>query len=240
MIPIIEVKNLRKFFSYNGKSTFQNLFKRNIDNKITVLNDISFTVYKGEILGIIGLNGSGKTTLLRLIAGIYKPDSGLIKVQGKITPLLQLGTGFIDEMSAQDNIIVYGMLLGLKKDQITSKIKTILEYADLQDFKKMKLKHYSAGMRSRLAFSTATQIDFDILFVDEILSVGDQKFRQKSYEKFLSFKERNKTILYATHNLANLSKFCDRVLLLHKGKKIMIDTPDKVVDKYKEMINPSN
>lgn len=239
-MPIIEVKNLQKTFSYNDKSTSKNLFKSNIDNKIIVLNDVSFTVYKGEILGVIGFNGSGKTTLLRLIAGIYKPNSGSIKVQGKIAPLLQLGTGFNDEMTAQDNIIMYGMLLGLKKDEITSKIESILEYADLQDFKKMRLKHYSTGMRSKLAFSTAIQIDFDILLLDEILSVGDQKFRQKSYEKFLSFKENNKTILYATHNLANLSKFCDRILLIHKGKKIMIDVPDKVLERYREITRTSN
>jgi len=186
------------------------------------------------VLGIIGLNGSGKTTLLRIIAGVYKPTSGYVEVNGRLSPLLQLGTGFQGDLDARDNIIMNGMLLGISKSDITNKVENIIQYAELEKFVNMKLKHYSTGMKARLGFATAMQIDPDILLVDEVLAVGDKDFQKKSYETFLSFRKNKKTILHATHNLSKLSEFSDRVLLLDKGKIVIIGNPDEVIRKYSE------
>lgn len=221
---ISEKKGLFRFLSASRKKkSFQ------------AIHDISFSVKKGEVLGIIGTNGSGKTTLLRIISGIYKPDSGNVKVNGRLSQLMQIGAGFQGDLGPKENIIINGMLLGLSKSQIEGKIDAILEYGDLKNFTNFKLKHFSSGMKARLAFATAMQVDPDILLVDEIMSVGDKNFREKSYNTFLSFKEKNKTILMATHNLGNLTQICDRVLLLNKGKKVLIGPPEEVIKKYEEI-----
>jgi len=205
--------------------------------ELLVLDNISFSVKKGEILSIIGLNGSGKTTLLRMIAGVYKPDSGSVQINGKMSQLMQLGTGFQPELNGEENIILNGMLLGISKSKMKESVPRIIQYAELREFPHLKLKHYSSGMRSRLAFSIAMEIDPDILLVDEILSVGDKNFQNKSYEKFLSYKKNNKTILHATHNLSKITKFSDRVLLLNKGKMIAIGSPAEVIEKYNQITN---
>ena len=237
--PIIAENMSKSFTLKRTKSVFGKLGDiskgRAKQKSILALDKISFEVHKGEMLGIIGRNGSGKTTLLRMIAGVYLPDEGSIKVNGLMAPLLQIGTGFHPELNAQENIIMYGMLLGMTKDQIKQKVGTIVEFADLEDFSEMKLKNYSTGMRARLGFSTALQVNPDILLVDEILSVGDAVFRKKSFDAFLNFKKNKKTILYATHNLSNLKELCDRVLLIHHGKLVTIGKPDDVIKKYQEI-----
>ena len=208
-----------------------------LKNQVIVgLDGISFDVKKGEMLGIIGLNGGGKTTLLRTISGIYQQDTGTIEIHGKMAPQLQVGVGFHQELNARDNIIMSGLLLGMKKHEIESKIESIMEFAELDIFAEMKLKNFSSGMKVRLGFSTALQINPDILLIDEILSVGDAHFREKSFQAFLDFKKSKKTILYATHNLAKLEELCDRVILIHKGKQEMIDKPQEVVKKYQEIL----
>jgi ABC-type polysaccharide/polyol phosphate transport system ATPase subunit len=234
----IEVNNVTKFFKISKSKGISNLFhgmsfKKN--EKIIALNSISFTVNKGEVLGIIGTNGSGKSTLLRIIAGIYKPDIGFVKVNGSLSPLMQIGTGFQTELKAKENILMNGMLLGMSKKDIAKKIDNIMNYAELEKFSDMKLKHYSSGMRARLAFAIAMQIDPEILLVDEILSVGDKNFREKSYRTFLEYKNKKKTILYATHNLEKLSELCNHVLLINEGQKVMIGKPDEVIKKYNEL-----
>lgn len=231
----IRVNNVSKIFKLDKPLSGSN----NIPKKtLQVLDDISFTVSKGEILGIVGFNGSGKTTLLRIIAGIYKPTSGSVKVSGRISPLLQLGTGFQGDLDARENVIMNGMLLGIPQSQIKQNVDEILEYAELQKFGNMKLKHFSAGMTARLAFATAMKINPDILLVDEVLAVGDEQFQIKSYETFLSFTKQNKTILHATHDLAKLSEFSNRVLLLHQGKIVMIGKAAEVIEKYHQL-NPA-
>jgi len=233
----IEVNNVTKFFKISKPKGISNLAKSiSLKNKsFKVLDSISFTVNKGDVLGIIGTNGSGKTTLLRTIAGIYKPDIGSVKINGRLSPLLQIGTGFQKEMKAKENIMMNGMLLGMSKKEIENKVTAILKYAELERFSEMKLKHYSSGMRARLAFATAMQIEPEILLVDEILSVGDKNFKEKSYRTFTSFKEKQKTILYVTHNLENLSKLCNVGLLLDKGKQVMFGKIDEVIEKYNEI-----
>lgn len=232
------VENITKTFKLPKPigEYIQRINNGKVSDRLVALDKVSFTVKEGEMFGVIGVNGSGKTTLLRTVAGIYKPDSGLVSVKGRMTPLLQIGTGFSNELNSSENIVLAGMLLGIPKSEMKKKISQIIEFAELQDFSGMKLMHYSTGMRARLAFSTALQVNADVLLVDEILAVGDLGFLEKSFKSFLSFKEKGKTILYSTHNLNKLPQLCDRVLLLNKGKVVMIDEPNKVIEKYKELV----
>jgi len=239
--PAIVVDKISKSFKLNKSSGISQLFQKKSNHEkkyVDAIDDISFTVNKGEILGIIGLNGSGKTTLLRIIAGVYKPDSGSVQVNGTLSPLMQLGAGFQGELPAIENIIMNGMLLGLSKSEIQQKVDSILKYAELEEFSNMKLKHYSSGMRARLAFAISMEIDPDILLIDEIQSVGDKNFRKKSLDTFLSLKNNKKAIIHTTHNLERLSEFSDQLLLLHRGKMVMMGKPEEVIKKYNE-IKPS-
>jgi len=233
------VENITKTFKSNVSKSMvrklKNQFSPNNPKPFVALDDISFRVKRGEILGIIGVNGSGKSTLLRILAGVYKPTSGSVQINGRLSPLMQLGAGFQEELVAKENIIINGMLLGLSKQEIQEKIPSVIQYAELENFQNLRLKHYSSGMKARLAFATAMQIDPDILLVDEIMAVGDKNFIKKSYETFLSLKKRKKTIIHATHALGKLSEFSDKVLLLHKGKTIMLGEPEEVVKKYSEI-----
>ena len=232
----ITVKNVTKIFKLNNPHVTTKLKDDNQNSGfLKALDDISFHVSKGEIMGILGLNGSGKTTLLRIIAGIYKPDFGEVFVNGRVAPLLHLGSSFQGELNARENVIMYGLLLGLKKSEIVKKVHDILEYSELEKFSNMQLKHYSAGMRARLGFSTAMQVDPDILLIDEVLSVGDKIFQKKCFEFFLNFSKNKKIILFTTHNLQFISKYSDRVLLLDKGKIIAIGKPDDIILQYNEM-----
>jgi len=233
----IIVENITKTFKIGkprGISTFVKNLSKN-QKSLRALDGISFTVKKGESLGIIGLNASGKSTLLRIVSGILRPDSGVVKINGKMSPLMQLGTGFQADLNTIDNIILNGVLLGIPKSEMEDKVESIIEWAELTRFSNMKLKNFSTGMRSRLAFSISLQIKSDILLLDEVLSVGDRLFREKSYEAFLSFRKNKKTILQVTHNLGNLPKYTDRVLLLHQGKIISIGKPEEVITRYKEI-----
>ena len=237
----VQVENLTKIFRLNKPQglyqSVKSLGNNSKEQKLFALNDVSFNVSKGEVLGIIGKNGSGKTTLLRTLAGIYVPDSGRFHINGRLAPLLQIGTGFHEELNARENIFISGMFFGISKSEIKKKADSIIEYAEVEKFSETKLKHFSTGMRARLAFSTAIQMNPDILLVDEILAVGDIAFRKKSFEKFLSFKENGKTILFSTHNFEAISKVADHVLVLDEGKAVLVDSPDKAIQKYKEIID---
>lgn len=234
----IEFENVCKSFDiYHEKtnSALDHLFKslnRNNYEKLNVLDNISFKIRKGEVFGIIGKNGAGKSTILKLIARVMSPDSGIIRTKGLILPLIELGLGFNPELTAQHNIVIYGAILGIPKKIITSKIKQILEYAELEKFADTKIKNFSSGMHSRLAFSTAIQVDPDILLIDEVLSVGDIEFQKKSFDSFLDFKKRMKTIIYVSQNLDSIKTLCDNALLLHNGTIQQIGNPSEVVEKY--------
>jgi len=236
----IELKNVFKTFHifHEDKRTvydyISSVIKRsNRIDKLEILDDVSFSVKKGEVLGIIGINGSGKTTLLRIIGKIYVPDGGTVETKGQIIPFLELGTGFNGDLTARDNIIIYGTILGFNKLQIREKINDIAKFAELERFLDTKLKNFSSGMNARLAFSTAIQVDPDILLVDEVLSVGDISFQQKSYQTFLEFKKRGKTILLVTHSTSQIEEFCDRALWLHEGKIKAFGEAKSVVDEYR-------
>lgn len=206
--------------------------KKSSYEKLQVLNDVSFSVKEGESLGIIGINGSGKTTILKLISKIYYPDHGTIHTNGKLVPLLQLGIGFHPELTATDNIITYGILLGLNKNTIKSKIDKILEYAELEKFADVKIKHFSSGMFSRIAFATAINIEPDILLVDEVLAVGDIFFQKKGFETFDKLKKKGKTIILVSHDPAQILRICDRVMVLKNGKIEKIGDPQEIVNYY--------
>ncbi len=234
----IEAKNISKTFYVKQTGSLNPLKEiRAKSRNFLALDNISFQVPKGKMYAIIGFNGSGKTTLLRILAGIYQPDTGSVKIKGSLMPILHTGTGFNAEFSARENIITSGILLGMKKSNILEKIDGIIKFAELERFKNLRLKHYSSGMKARLACSTALQINPDILLMDEILSAGDIKFREKSFKSFLSFKEKGKSILFTTHSLGMVKELAEKVIILHKGKIVTIDEPDLAISKYKELRN---
>jgi len=237
MAVAIELNNISKIFNVKLRNASSSLRSDNSpNNKLVALSDVSLSISKGETVALLGLNGSGKTTLLRIISGIYKTDSGSVNVNGRLAPLLQIGIGFNVELDAIDNIRMYGMLLGFSKKEIESKIDDILDFADLQKFSIMKIKDFSAGMRARLGFATAFQINPDILLVDEVLAVGDEVFRQKSFKEFVRFKENGKTIVFTTHNLNWILKLADKAILLSEGKVVKIGPPKDVLEIYQTLI----
>jgi ABC-type polysaccharide/polyol phosphate transport system ATPase subunit len=242
----IDVQNVvKKFRIYHKEKTIfdklLNIVNRGTFSEDLILFDhISFSVHRGETLGIIGRNGSGKTTLLRLIANIMRPDKGIIRTKGSIIPLLELGTGFDGDLVARDNIIQYGTILGLKSSNIKDKVEEILRFAELEKFANTKIKKFSSGMIAKLAFCTAVQVRPDILLVDEVLSVGDLAFRQKSYKAFTSFKEENRTIVLVSHDMQAIRQLCDRAILLHDGKIKSIGEPEKVIDAYLGTLDDGN
>lgn len=203
-------------------------------NQVKAVDNISLNIEKGKMVGLIGKNGSGKTTLLRLFAGILHPNMGKIVTKGRVGPLLQVGAGSNEELTVHENIIMQGILFGFEKKWIEDKVSEIIKFAELEDYKNEKMKHLSSGMKVRIMFSTAMQMEPDILLVDEIIAVGDLKFRLKSFDSFLSFKNRGKTIVFVSHNLQAVQKYCDVVYFLDKGRIIDHGEPEKVIKAYQE------
>ena len=200
------------------------------------LRDVSFRVQRGETIGIIGTNGSGKSTILKIITGVLGATEGEVKVDGRISALLELGAGFNMEYTSIENIYLNGTMIGFSKEEIDAKLDDILEFADIGDFIYQPVKTYSSGMFVRLAFAVAINIDPEILIVDEALSVGDVYFQSKCYRKFEDFKAMGKTILFVSHDLSSISKYCDRVILLNKGVKLTEGSPKDMVDLYKKLL----
>lgn len=200
------------------------------------LRDISFTVAKGERLGVLGLNGAGKSTLLKVIAGVLKPTEGSIKVSGVIAPMLELGAGFDMNYSGKENIFLYAATMGYPRKFTESKYDEIVAFSELQDFINVPVKNYSSGMRARLGFSIATAVEPDILILDEVLSVGDAKFRIKSEAKIKSMFEKGVTVLFVSHNTDQVRRLCNKAILLEKGRIIARGTADEVCAVYDEKI----
>ena len=207
---------------------------RNFKKRHVVLREVSFEITQGECVGFIGRNGVGKSTLLGMIAGVLKPDSGKIFVKGRVSPLLELGAGFHPDLTGRENIILNGILLGMTKKEVLSKIDSIIEFSGIKDFIDQPIRIYSSGMIARLAFSVIAHLDPEILLIDEVLAVGDIEFQKKSYNKILEFKQKKITIVLVSHNLENIKMLCDRAIWLEDGKIKMDGKPEEVVKKYQE------
>ncbi|EJT5931529.1 TPA: polysaccharide ABC transporter ATP-binding protein [Clostridium perfringens] len=244
MSVAIRVKDLtKKYKLYQKRSErLANAFgkEKNI-KEFYALKGVSFEISKGECVGIIGHNGAGKSTLLKLLTGVAFPTSGEIEINGRLASMLELGSGFNPELTGMENIYFNGSLNGLTKEEIDGKLKDILEFADIGNFIEQPVKNYSSGMFARLAFSVAINVDPDILIVDEILSVGDVGFQVKCMEKFNEFKKKGKTILYVSHGLGTVKKFCDRAIWLQKGEVVDDGNSVIVVERYYNLnFNPAN
>ncbi len=237
----IEVKNLTKIYRLYDKPMDRlrdslGLARKNSFKEHRALNNVSLTVRKGETVGIIGTNGSGKSTILKIITGVLSPTEGEVNVDGHISALLELGAGFNMEYNGIDNIYLNGMMIGFSEEEITKRLDSILEFADIGDYVYQPVKTYSSGMFVRLAFAVAINIDPEILIVDEALSVGDVFFQAKCYHKFEEFKKQGKTILFVSHDLSSISKYCDRAVLLNQGVLLGEGTPKKMIDIYKQVL----
>ncbi len=196
------------------------------------LRNINFSVERGEAVGIIGENGSGKSTLLKIIAKILRPSSGSVSINGKITPFLELGVGFQPDLTAKENIYVYGAIMGLSDREIDSKLEEILKFSGLAQFQDAKLKNLSSGMQVRLAFATAVQTDPDILLMDEVLAVGDMEFQQKCMDVFQRYIKEKKTIVFVSHDMNAIRRFCSKALLLRRGEQVAFGDTNEIIDKY--------
>jgi ABC-type polysaccharide/polyol phosphate transport system ATPase subunit len=205
-------------------------------HEFAAVKHVSFQISKGEVVGIIGRNGSGKSTILKLVAGVYVPTSGRVQVQGSIAPLIELGAGFHHELTGRENIMLNGLLLGLSKRQVQEREESIIAFAELGEFIDSPVKQYSSGMYMRLAFSVATEVDPDILIIDEILGVGDAGFQAKCFERIERFRKAGKTILLVAHSMEIIRKLCNRALLLHAGRLVEDGQSDMVIARYEELL----
>lgn len=226
---VISYQNLKKT---SIKKTLLHL-KRQKPDRFVAVKGISFYVREGEILGIIGKNGSGKSTTLNALAGIFSPDSCSIDLNGHSISLLSIGVGFIREMTGRENITLSGMLLGFTEEQVKAKEQEIIDFAEIGEFIDMPVRTYSSGMYSKLAFSITAILETDIMLIDEVLSVGDQKFKKKSYEKMKSLiSNKDRTVVIVSHSIETLKQLCDTVMWMHEGQIKRIGDPDEVLDEY--------
>jgi ABC-2 type transport system ATP-binding protein len=240
MLPgqAIEVRNVSKSFRlpHQHRTTFKEHFLHPFDRTTyeeqVVLDDVSFAVAEGEFFGIIGPNGSGKSTLLKILAGIYRQDTGTVRIDGVLSPFIELGVGFNPELTARDNIRINGTLLGLSSSELKARYDDIVAFAELERFVDQKLKNFSSGMQVRLAYSIAIQVDFDILLLDEVLAVGDESFQQKCVATFERFRAEGKTMVLVSHDLNAIAGNCDRALLIEGGVARALGPPDEVIDTY--------
>jgi ABC-type polysaccharide/polyol phosphate transport system ATPase subunit len=202
---------------------------------LQAVDNVSVDIAAGEFFGIIGRNGSGKSTLLKCLAGIYDTDAGELHVNGRLSPFIELGVGFNPDLTARDNVILNAIMLGLSRKEARARFDDVIAFAELEEFLDMRLKNYSSGMSVRLAFSVAIQVDADILLIDEVLAVGDANFQQKCFDEFQRLKREGRTILFVTHDMGAIQRFCDRAMLLDRGRMIAIGDPADVAHRYNEL-----
>ncbi len=214
------------------KESFVRLLRDKHYEYVDALRDLSLSVPRGEFFGVMGPNGSGKSTLLKTLAGIYRPDRGTVRVNGVVSPFIELGVGFNPELSARDNIYINGTLIGLTRQEIDERFDQMVAFAELERFVDQQLKNYSNGMIMRLAYSVAVQVTFDILLVDEVLAVGDVEFQQKCFETFERLRSEGKTVVFVSHDAQAIKTFCDRAMLLDQGVVKHIGDPEEVASLY--------
>lgn len=238
----ISVQNVSKEFRlpHEAENSLKSLIihpfrKRSTIERQRTLKDVSLTIKEGEFFGILGRNGSGKSTLLKILAEIYQPTSGSVKLHGKLVPFIELGVGFNPELTGRENVYLNGALLGFSQKEIDARYKDIVEFAELQDFMDQKLKNYSSGMQVRLAFSVATRAEADILLIDEVLAVGDADFQKKCFDYFKSLKKRGITVVFVTHDMHAVKEFCDKAILIEGGHIINEGKAADVAEEYKKL-----
>jgi ABC-type polysaccharide/polyol phosphate transport system ATPase subunit len=210
-------------------------FRSSTYDVLQAVDDIDIQISRGEFFGIVGRNGSGKSTLLKCLAGIYRIDHGDLTVYGRLSPFIELGVGFNMDLTARDNVLINAIMLGLSRKEARERFDDIIAFAELEEFLDLKLKNYSSGMLVRLAFSVAIQVDADILLIDEVLAVGDASFQQKCYEEFERLKRSDRTIVFVTHDMSAVERFCDRAMLIERGKMIEIGEPGRIAKSYRQI-----
>jgi ABC-type polysaccharide/polyol phosphate transport system ATPase subunit len=239
--PAVEVRELSKTFRlpHQRYSTLKERalhpFAARSHDSLHALEELSFDVRQGEFFGIVGRNGSGKSTLLKCLAGIYAADAGEIEVVGRLSPFIELGVGFNPDLTARDNVLINAIMLGLTRREARRRFDEIIEFAELGDFVDLKLKNYSSGMSVRLGFSVAIQVDADVILVDEVLAVGDAAFQRKCFEEFERLRGEGRTILFVTHDMSSVERFCDRAMLIEKGRLLEIGAPADIARHYNEV-----
>lgn len=235
---VIEVRDIHKEFTVpehridTFKERFVHPFQRGEERKLQALDGISFDVQQGEFIGIVGRNGSGKSTLLKILASIYRADRGTIRMAGRMAPFIELGVGFNQDLSARENVILNAVMMGLTPKQARERIDAVFEFAELEEFRELKLKNYSSGMTVRLAFSVMLQADADIMLIDEVLAVGDAAFQQKCADIFHEMRDSGKTVVLVTHDMLAVQTYCHRAILLHDGNLVEIGDPEEVGKHY--------
>jgi ABC-type polysaccharide/polyol phosphate transport system ATPase subunit len=239
--PAVLVSNLHKTFKlphvqyHTFKERALHAFRNNTFELLHAVDDVSFEVSLGECFGIVGRNGSGKSTMLKCLAGIYSIDSGDVELRGRLSPFIELGVGFNLDLTARDNVIINAIMLGLSRRQARARFDEIIEFAELGEYLDLKLKNYSSGMLVRLAFSVAIQVDADVLLIDEVLAVGDASFQQKCFDSFTRLRREGRSILFVTHDMGAVERFCDRAMLLERGRMVEIGETEDVTRRYNEL-----
>jgi len=239
--PAVVVDGVRKAFRlpHQQYSTLKERalhpFRATTYDVLQAVDDVNFEVAEGEFFGIVGRNGSGKSTLLKCLAGIYDVDEGHLAVNGRLSPFIELGVGFNMDLTARDNVMINAIMLGLTRQQARDRFDDIIAFAELEDFLDLKLKNYSSGMTVRLAFSVAIQVDAEVLLIDEVLAVGDAAFQQKCFAEFQRMKDAGRTILFVTHDMGAVERFCDRAVLLEKGRMVDLGEPAAIARRYNEL-----
>jgi ABC-type polysaccharide/polyol phosphate transport system ATPase subunit len=240
-LPALAAQGVHKRFkipeerSHTLKERVLHPLRRSRHEQLHALKDISFAVEPGEFFGIVGRNGSGKSTLLKCLAGIYRTDEGRIWCNGRMSTFIELGVGFNPDLAAFENVALNGIMLGLSPREARSRYERVIDFAELEEFQDLKLKNYSSGMHVRLAFSVAIQVDADILLIDEVLAVGDAAFQQKCFDVFNRMREEGRTIVFVTHDMGAVTRFCHRAMLLERGEMVSIGDPREVADRYLEI-----
>jgi ABC-type polysaccharide/polyol phosphate transport system ATPase subunit len=237
-LPAVIVDDVHKSFAlpkekvHTFKERALHPFKRTEFDRLHAVDGVSFEVPHGEFFGIVGRNGSGKSTLLKCLAGIYKIDSGAVYVNGRLSTFIELGVGFNPDLAARDNATLNAIMLGLSRREAESRYERILDFSELHEFEDLKIKNYSSGMLVRLAFSVMIQVDADILLIDEVLAVGDAAFQQKCFDEFNRLRSERRTILFVTHDMSAVQRFCDRAMLLERGRMRGVDTSERIAYEY--------
>lgn len=242
-IDMVKVNNVTvKYRMANDRVTslkefiIKRMKKQITETDFLALNDVSFKVEKGDVVGVVGANGAGKSTLLKVVSGIQKPAEGNVELNGRVVPMLELGAGFDMELSGKENVYLNGAVLGYSKEFLDEKYDAILEFSELGDFINMPVRNYSSGMVARLAFSIASQVNPEILIVDEVLSVGDEKFQKKSRDRMVELMSGGSTVLFVSHNINQVKDICNKAVWLRHGQVVMTGDVNTVCDQYQEAL----